>query len=52
MAERADNFADPPPWADTETDEVIGSGTIGPVDPDVLGRLAERDGDEAQPEAT
>jgi len=43
MAEYTDNMADPPDWADVETNEVIRADSIGPVDPDLVARLAERD---------
>lgn len=43
------NMADPPPWADTTTDEMIEAGTIGPVAADLATRLAERDGYESEP---
>ena len=43
MAEYMDNMADPPDWADVETNEVIRADSIGPVGADVVARVAERD---------
>lgn len=49
MAEYADNMADPPPWADTMTDQVIRADSIGPIPGDLASRLGESDGHAPQP---
>ena len=50
MAEYVDNMADPPDWADTVTDQVIKSGTLGPIAPDLPANLTRRDGQGPAPE--